>query len=77
MTLNMARVVSSRTIFEKKMSSTKKAKKARGRPRVKNPATAYLNVRVTPSEKAKYFQAATKAGQGLSAWLKSLADRFS
>jgi hypothetical protein len=49
-------------------------KKPRGRPPLKTPATAQIHVRVTPAEKARYRKAAGK--QGISKWLKALADRF-
>jgi hypothetical protein len=48
-------------------------KKPRGRPPIKNPATQQIHVRVTPQEKARYRKKAGK--QGISAWLKALADR--
>jgi hypothetical protein len=44
---------------------------------VKDPAITVARFRCTEGEKAKYFRAAQKAGVGLSAWLKALADRFS
>lgn len=50
-------------------------KRPRGRPLAADPATARVEIRVTPAEKAKYQQAAAKARATLTAWLKGLADR--
>ena len=48
-------------------------KKRRGRPPIKNPATAVVRFRCTPQEKAGYRRKAKPLG--LSAWLKGLADK--
>lgn len=53
------------------------AKRGRGRPRLKDPASVRINVRVTPGERERYKTAAKKAGTKLSPWLKALADRES
>jgi hypothetical protein len=50
-----------------------KPKRPRGRPPIKNPATARVDFRCTPQEKAGYKRKAGK--RGVSAWLKGLADR--
>lgn len=50
-----------------------KPKRPRGRPPLKNAATARVEFRCTPQEKAGYRRKAGK--QGISAWLKGLADR--
>jgi hypothetical protein len=47
-------------------------KRPRGRPPIKNPSTARVEFRCTPQEKREYRKKAGK--QGLSRWLKSLAD---
>jgi molecular chaperone DnaK (HSP70) len=52
-----------------------KLKRPRGRPPIPDPATARIDLRVTPAEKAKYQRAADRAKVALSAWLKALADR--
>lgn len=54
-----------------------KPKRPPGRPRIADPATERVYVRVTPAEKAKYMRAASRAKATLSLWLKSLADRES
>lgn len=54
-----------------------KPKRPRGRPRVSDPATTRLQIRVTPAEKAKYERAASKARATLTAWVKALCDRES
>jgi hypothetical protein len=52
------------------------AKRPRGRPPVKDPASVRINVRVTPAERDGYKTKARKArAPSLSAWLKGLADR--
>jgi hypothetical protein len=48
-------------------------KKPRGRPRLKNPATARVGFRCTPQEKKGYKAKAGK--KGVSKWLRGLADR--
>ena len=53
------------------------AKRARGRPKLADTATAQVHVRVTPAEKEKYRRAADRAKVGLSTWLKALADEAS
>lgn len=50
-----------------------KPPKRMGRPPIKNPATARVEFRCTPLEKKGYRRKAGK--QGVSAWLKGLADR--
>lgn len=51
-------------------------KKPRGRPRLKDPASVRINVRVTPAEREGYKAKAKKAkAPSLSAWFKGLADR--
>ena len=50
-----------------------KPKRPRGRPPIKNPATARVEFRCTPQEKAGYKRKAKP--QGVSAWLKGLADK--
>lgn len=50
-------------------------KRPRGRPPTTDPATARVEIRVTPAEKDKYLRAARKAKVALSAWLKAIADR--
>lgn len=52
-------------------------KRPRGRPPTTDPATARVEIRVTPNEKAKYQRAANKAKVPLSLWLKTIADRES
>lgn len=52
-------------------------KRKRGRPPSPDPATARVEFRATPAEKAKYQRAADRAKVPLSAWLKALADRDS
>lgn len=52
-------------------------KRPRGRPPALDPATARVEIRVTPGEKAKYAKAAAKAKATLTGWLKALADRES
>lgn len=52
-------------------------KRPRGRPPIKDPATARVEMRVTPAEKDKYARAARRAKVPLSAWLKVIADRES
>lgn len=52
-------------------------KRPRGRPPVADPATARVEVRVTPAEKDKYLRAARRAKVALGAWLKAIADRES
>lgn len=54
-----------------------KAKRPRGRPPAKDPASVRINVRVTPGERERYKDAAKRAGVPLSVWLKALADRES
>jgi predicted HicB family RNase H-like nuclease len=54
-----------------------KAKKPRGRPPIEQPATEYLQVRLTPEDKGRYSRAAQKAGDTLSAWVKRVLDRAS
>jgi hypothetical protein len=50
--------------------------KRRGQPPKKDPASARINVRVTPGELAGYKAKARKAkAPSLSAWLKGLAER--
>jgi hypothetical protein len=49
------------------------AKKARGRPPLKNPATARVGFRCTPQEKRGYKAKAKP--KGVSAWLRDLADK--
>lgn len=39
------------------------------------PATATVQMRVTPTRKAQYVEAADSAGMKLSEWLINLADR--
>jgi uncharacterized protein (DUF1778 family) len=51
--------------------------KRRGRPPATDPATARVEIRVTPAEKDKYRRAAERAKTTLSNWLKALADRES
>lgn len=48
-------------------------KKSRGRPRIKNPATARVGFRCTPQEKQGYRRKAKP--KGVSAWLRELADK--
>jgi hypothetical protein len=50
-----------------------KPRKPRGRPPLKNPATARVEFRCTPDEKKGYRKKAGK--QGVSRWLKELADK--
>ena len=50
-------------------------KRPRGRPRLLDPASVRLNLRLTPAEREKYKAAAKAAGVSLTIWLKSLADR--
>lgn len=53
-------------------------KRPRGRPPIADPATARVEIRVTPAEKAKYAKAAKRdRAPSLTAWLKGLADRES
>ena len=52
-------------------------KRPRGRPRLKDPASVRINVRVTPGERERYKEAAKRQGVSLSVWLKALADRES
>jgi hypothetical protein len=52
-------------------------KRGRGRPPTPDPATARIEIRVTPAEKDKYLRAARRAKVALGAWLKALADRES
>lgn len=52
-------------------------KRPRGRPPTADPATARVEFRVTPAEKAKYVRAAKRAKVALGAWLKAIADRES
>lgn len=52
-------------------------KRPRGRPPSVDPATARVEIRVTPAEKDKYARAARRAKVALSTWLKALADRES
>ena len=47
--------------------------KRRGRPPIKNPSVARVEFRCTPQEKATYRRKAGK--QGVSKWLKGLADK--
>lgn len=54
-----------------------KPKRPRGRPKATDPATARVEIRVTPAEKAKYQSAADRERIALSAWLKALADEAS
>jgi hypothetical protein len=54
-----------------------KPKRPRGRPKIPDPASEQIHVRVTPADKAKYQRAADKAGVPLSLWLKVIADRES
>lgn len=54
-----------------------KDKRPRGRPRLKDPASVRINVRVTPGERERYKATAKRAGVPLSVWLKALADRES
>ena len=50
-------------------------KRPRGRPRNPDPATARIELRCTPAEKAEYLARAEQdRAPGLSAWLKGLAD---
>jgi hypothetical protein len=49
------------------------AKKPRGRPPLKNPATERVGFRCTPQEKAAYRRKAKP--KGVSAWLRELADK--
>lgn len=52
------------------------AKRPRGRPPIKDPASVRINVRVTPAERDGYKAKAKRAkAPSLSAWLKGLADR--
>ena len=51
-------------------------KRPRGRPPIKDPATAQIHLRVTPAEKEAYSRTAAKENVTLTAWLKALADRF-
>jgi hypothetical protein len=55
------------------ISGMDKPKRPRGRPPIKNPATARVEFRCTPQEKAGYRRKAKP--QGVSAWLKGLADK--
>jgi hypothetical protein len=55
------------------MSAMEKPKRPRGRPPIKNPATARVEFRCTPQEKSGYRRKAGK--KGVSAWLKELADK--
>jgi hypothetical protein len=65
----------SRIICTGTIGGMDKPKRPRGRPPIKNPATARVEFRCTPQEKAGYRR---KAGaKGVSKWLKSLADRES
>lgn len=52
-------------------------KRPRGRPRIADPASVRINLRVTPGERDKYKRAASKAKATLTTWLKALADRES
>jgi predicted HicB family RNase H-like nuclease len=51
--------------------------KKQGRPPSANPASDYIHMRVTPEDKERYFRAAAKAGETLSAWVKRVLDRAS
>ena len=51
------------------------AKRPRGRPRIADPASVRINLRVTLGEREKYKAAARKAKVTLTVWLKALADR--
>jgi hypothetical protein len=50
-----------------------KPKRPRGRPPIKNPATARVGFRCTPQEKKGYKAKAKPLG--VSAWLKGLAEK--
>lgn len=53
-----------------------KSPRPRGRPKIADPATSRINIRVTPAERDGYKAKAKKAkAPSLSAWLKALADR--
>lgn len=52
---------------------SKSEPKKRGRPPIKNPATARVGFRCTKQEKAEYKRKAKP--KGLSAWLRNLADK--
>lgn len=52
-------------------------KRGRGRPRLKDPASVRINVRVTPGERERYKATAKRQNVTLSVWLKALADRES
>ncbi len=54
-----------------------KPKRPRGRPPVENPSSDRIDIRVAPEDKARYFRAAEKAGETLSAWIKGVLDRAS
>lgn len=54
-----------------------KPKKPRGRPKVKNPETERINLRVTPERKQRYEKAADRHDKSLSRWMKDLADNAS
>jgi hypothetical protein len=53
-----------------------KSPRSRGRPKIADPATSRINVRVTPGEREAYKAKAKRArAPSLSAWLKGLAER--
>lgn len=52
-------------------------KRPRGRPKLADPASVRINLRVTPGEREKYKAAALRAKVTLTVWLKALADRES
>lgn len=58
-------------------NSGMEAKRPRGRPPVDQPADDRIDMRVTPQDKERYFRAAQKAGETLSAWIKKVLDRAS
>jgi antitoxin component of RelBE/YafQ-DinJ toxin-antitoxin module len=49
-------------------------KRGRGRPKVKNPATAVIRFRVTPAEKAKYRRVAENCDMTVSEWIRQIAN---
>jgi predicted HicB family RNase H-like nuclease len=50
-------------------------KKPRGRPPVENGERRWLSLRVSDERLERYTQAAERAGETLSAWVKRILDR--
>jgi len=75
MTLNTLEIILSTHLFADIMNPMDKPKRPRGRPPISDPASDYIHIRVTPDDKGRYFRAATKAKETLSAWVKRVLDR--